>query len=85
VLEGVDGDRIVVESGRLVVALAPGEPAGLPLDSPISPSTPLPMTVGEAEEARLIWKWMTSGSVVVVACTGTLSLPVTPVPVLRAA
>ncbi|HEY7704483.1 MAG TPA: DEDD exonuclease domain-containing protein [Acidimicrobiia bacterium] len=85
VLEGVDGDRIVVESGRLVVALAPGEPTGLPLDSPISPSTPLPMTVGEAEEARLIWKWMTSGSVVVVACTGTLCLPVTPVPVLRAA
>ena len=85
VLEGVDGDRIVVESGRLVAALAPGEPPGLPLDSTISPSTPLPMTVGEAEEARLIWKWMTSGDVVVIACTGTLSLPVTPVPVLRAA
>jgi DNA polymerase-3 subunit epsilon len=85
VLEGVDGDRIAVESGRLVAAVAPGAPEPLMPEGPIATPSSLPMTVGEAEEARLIWKWMTSGSVVVVACSGTLSLPVTPVPALRAA
>jgi DNA polymerase-3 subunit epsilon len=85
VLEGDQGEQVVIDEGRLAAVWPLGAdppllPAALEDDPPL-----LPPSVVIAEEARLIWSWMTSGRAVVVGCTGTLSLPITAVPALRAA
>ena len=85
-LESVDGDRVVVEqgllSGRLAATIShppllAGGAASLP--------PPVPPSVAAAEEAHLIWRWMTAGLVKVIDSTGPLTLPSAPIPHLRAA
>lgn len=84
-LESIRGDRVVVENGRLIAAWEAGGPTPLiPPADPLKPQ-PVPISVEAAEEAHLIWKWMTSGLVAVVDATGPVALPVTPVRHLSAA
>jgi DNA polymerase-3 subunit epsilon len=89
-LESLDGDRVIVEQGLLTAAFAHDQPPSL-LDqaflsgSPLPPPSPVPPSVAIAEEAHLIWRWMTSGDVKVLDSTGPLTLPSAPIPHLRAA
>lgn len=84
-LESLQGDRVVVEHGRLIAAWGAGTPTPLlPLDDP-APPLPVPVSVEAADEAQLIWKWMTSGLVAVIDATGPVALPASPVPHLSAA
>jgi hypothetical protein len=50
-----------------------------------SAAGPVPPTIDAAEEAHLIWQWMTSGRVRVVNSSGSLVLPAAPKPHLSAA
>lgn len=84
-LEGIRGDRVLVDQGRLVAAWQAGDPTPLlPVHHP-PPPLPVPTSVEAAEEAHLIWKWMTSGQVTVVEASGVVALPSAPVPHLSAA
>ena len=88
-LESLAGDRIVVEQGLLTAAFGHDQPPSLldrvfVPDDPLPPS-PVPPSVAIAEEAHLIWRWMTSGDVKVLDSTGPLTLPSSPIPHLRAA
>jgi DNA polymerase-3 subunit epsilon len=89
-LESLAGDRIVVEQGLLTAAFGHDQPPSL-LDrvfvpnDPLPPPSPVPPSVAIAEEAHLIWRWMTSGDVKVLDSTGPLTLPSSPIPHLRAA
>lgn len=85
-LEGVGGDRVLIEQGRLVAAWSNGQhppPLASPADLP--PAPPVPPSVAVAEEAQLIWRWMTTSRVKVIEASGPLSLPANPIPHLRAA
>jgi DNA polymerase-3 subunit epsilon len=89
-LESLAGDRVVIEQGLLTAAFAHDQPPSL-LDrvpaqgDPLAPPSPVPPSVAIAEEAHLIWRWMTSGDVKVLDSTGPLTLPSSPIPHLRAA
>lgn len=86
-LESRDGEMALVEGGRLLAAWRRGaSPPLVPVFNAALPDTkPIAMTMAEAEEAHLIWQWMTSGRVRIVACTGSLELPIGPIPQLTAA
>jgi len=86
-LESRDGDVILVAQGRLVEAWHSAGPVPLlaSSDPSIADDLPQPLTLAGAEEAHLIWQWMTSGRVRIVASTGTVTLPVAPIPHLTAA
>lgn len=84
-LEGDRGERVVVEAGRLIAAWNRDEPTPLlasPSTDPAWTAQPAPPTIAAAEEAHLIWQWMTSGRVRVIDAAGPLALPVAPVPAL---
>lgn len=89
-LESLGGDRVVVEQGLLTAAWGndqqpPLLAGALLLGGPLPPPVPVPPSVAAAEEAHLIWRWMTSGDVRVVDSSGPLTLPSAPIPHLRAA
>ena len=84
-LESVDGDRVVVEQGLLSAAWAHDQHPPLLANGPLPPAPSVPTSVATAEEAHLIWRWMTSGLVKVIESSGPLTLPSAPVPHLRAA
>jgi DNA polymerase III subunit epsilon len=84
-LESVDGDRVVVEHGQLSAAWAHDQHPPLMAIGPLPPAASIPPSVATAEEAHLIWRWMTSGQVKVIDSTGPLSFPSAPIPHLRAA
>ncbi|MGQ0848387.1 MAG: DEDD exonuclease domain-containing protein [Actinomycetota bacterium] len=84
-LEGIDGDRVLVEQGRLTGAWRFTDQPPLIGPEHHGPPDPVPPTVGTAEEAHLIWKWMTAGGVRVIDSSGPLFLPASPIPHLRAA
>jgi hypothetical protein len=41
-----------------------------------------PMLVASAEEASLIWKWLSRRGVGIIRSTGTMTLPIHPIPAL---
>ncbi len=84
-LENVDGDRVVVEQGLLSAAWAHDQHPPLLAGGPLPPAPSVPSSVATAEEAHLIWRWMTSGLVKVIDSSGPLTLPSAPIPHLRAA
>ena len=89
-LESVAGDRVFVEQGLLAGAFGHDQPLSLldrvfASEDPLPPPSPVPPSVAIAEEAHLIWRWMTSGDVKVLDSTGPLTLPASPIPHLRAA
>ncbi len=90
-LESNAGERVVIDHGRLVAAWKSTDPPPL-LASPIAgaeddsaPAFPVPPTMDAAEEAHLIWQWMTDGRVRVLESSGPLALPAAPIPHLTAA
>ncbi|MBA3361406.1 MAG: DEDD exonuclease domain-containing protein [Acidimicrobiia bacterium] len=87
-LESEDGEIVLVDSGRLVEAWnrnmsAPALALGVDTQSAEPP--PIPLSLAVAEEAHLIWQWMISGRIWLVASTGPIGLPIVPIPHLTAA
>ena len=75
-----DGASALVERGRLAAAWT--DEARRPLVVSTPPALPIPQvppSVGDAEEAHLIWRWLTSGAVRLVEADGPLLLPSMPV------
>lgn len=52
---------------------------------PAIDTPPIPLTMAAAEEAQLIWHWMTNGRVRLVSSTAPIDMPVVPIPHLSAA
>jgi len=78
------GDGIVVRHGHLVASW--NAHSSLPLvimEHPVEPIPQIPESVATAEEVHLIWRWLNRPGVHVVQSTGTLSLPISPVPTLE--
>ena len=70
------GEAAAVEDGRLVAAWREeGRVPLLPAPSGERPPSPVPPTVGDAEEAHLVWRWLTSGRVHLVEASAPLSSP----------
>jgi hypothetical protein len=84
-LEGVDGDIVVVENGFLAAVWPRSSSIPLFSSQPLPAPPPIPPTVAIAEEARLIWRWLSTGTVIVKDCTGPLALPAFPPRQLTAA
>lgn len=91
--EADDGQGALIEGGRLVTAWAAGVRPLLPVGSQPSHRPDLsvpdawpqvPTTVADAEEAQLLWKWLTRSGVRIVDTAGPLALPSRPVPELTA-
>lgn len=79
----VDGELAVVEGGRLLASWREGDPRPLlPPTPPPSPS-PTPPDLATAEEAELIWRWISRPTVRVVRSFGPLVMPARPVRLLR--
>lgn len=68
------GDSVLVENGRLVAAWSTGEqpPLAATVATPASPHL-VPESVADAEEARLIWKWLDRPDVCIVESTNPLT------------
>ncbi len=80
-----DGSGALVEEGRLVASWSdrtrpPLLPARL-----VEPGhrSPVPESLADAEEAHLVWRWLTSGTVRLVEASAPLVMPVRPVPGLE--
>jgi len=70
----------LIEQGRLVTAWGDGRhPPLMPIAAAPADDTPLPLDLSDAEEARLLWRWLTSGRVRLVAATGPVAEPRLPV------
>jgi DNA polymerase-3 subunit epsilon len=78
----LEGEAVLVERGRLVAAW--GRPGRTPLfqalPAPESPAPQVPSGIQEAEEAHLLWQWLSEARLI--DCSGVLSLPIRPVPAL---
>jgi hypothetical protein len=83
--EDRDGNGALVERGRLIAAWNPGgSPPLVPSASP-EDLAPVPRSVADAEEARLIWKWLDRAGVEIIDSSGALALPARPIPKLATA
>ncbi|MDX1468577.1 MAG: DEDD exonuclease domain-containing protein [Acidimicrobiia bacterium] len=71
-VEAADGSRTIIDHGILVGS--PTDHIGV-LSSDPQPVTQVPPSVQSAEEARVIWRWLTSEPVRIVDSTAGLSLP----------
>ncbi len=81
--EDEGGDGLAICHGRLVGAWnARSQPPLVAAEPPVVPGTPVPPSVQAAEEAHLIWKWLDRDGVSILQSTGTLSLPMHPIPPL---
>jgi DNA polymerase III subunit epsilon len=80
-MEGEDGSHVVVDHGRLICTWRAG--ANPPLrpapEMRDDPGNEVPNCVESAEEARLIWNWMSGTQMRIVDATGAFALPVRPV------
>ncbi|HJR93320.1 MAG TPA: DEDD exonuclease domain-containing protein [Acidimicrobiia bacterium] len=84
-VEARGGDCAVLDRGHLVHAWRTGtHPPLNPAPVPDPVVTPVPPDVMVAEEAHLLWKWMTSAGTRLVQGEGALALPVPAVPSLTA-
>ncbi len=79
------GDGILVERGRLVAAWSEGgSPPLPPVQVDDDPPPQVPESVADAEEAHLVWRWLTRSGVRIVDLTGELVVPAIPIPRLAA-
>ncbi len=82
VLWAVDeaGDSVLIEAGRLTASWAhPAPPPLIPaVASPLAPEQ-VPPSLGVAEEADILWRWLNRTGVRLVDATRPMSLPVAPV------
>jgi DNA polymerase-3 subunit epsilon len=72
--EDQTGDSVLVENGKLVAAWTATEqpPLAATVAAPLSPHL-VPESVAEAEEARLVWKWLDRPDVRIVESTNPLT------------
>lgn len=75
-LEHADGTTIVIDHGRLVETRPTGQPPRLYPRSPAQDAGPVAPSVEVAEEAALIWRWLSSQPLKVAECTGTFAHPI---------
>jgi DNA polymerase-3 subunit epsilon len=80
-LETAGGTHVVLDHGRLVSTWGAGSSPPLrPVPDLADQSRPpVPESVEVAEEAEVIWRWMTANEFRLVEASGTLSLPIRPV------
>lgn len=70
----------LIEQGRLVAAWGDGpRPPFMPISEAPADGPPLPPGLSDAEEARLLWRWLASGKVRLIAATGIVAEPRMPV------
>ena len=82
-LEDATGDGAIVRDGSLAAAWnADGSPPLVAMTPPAEPGPGVPTSVAAAEEAHLVWRWMTRQGVQIVDASAALSLPMRPVPPL---
>jgi DNA polymerase-3 subunit epsilon len=82
-LEDGAGDGAIVGDGRLLAAWNHGGvPPLVAMLPPESDGSGVPESVAAAEEAHLVWRWMTRPGVRIADASGPLSLPSRPVPEL---
>jgi DNA polymerase-3 subunit epsilon len=81
-VEAGNGDHAVIDHGRLVHAWAAGTHPPLMPAPQSSPGRQVPEDVMTAEEAGLLWKWLTSDGARLIVSQGALALPARPVPTL---
>jgi DNA polymerase-3 subunit epsilon len=80
-IQGDDGSHVVIDHGRMVCTWREGS------SPPLRPAPDhgdrrgedVPVSVENAEEARLIWTWMQKTPIRIVEASGTLALPAEPV------
>ena len=73
-VSGDGRDAALIERGRLVAAWADGcRPLFSAAADPGAHAPALPTDLTDAEEARLVWRWLTSGRVVLVEATGLIA------------
>jgi DNA polymerase-3 subunit epsilon len=86
-LELSDGrESVSINSGRLVAAWRTSDSTPLlPLFGEADESGSVPPTVGAAEEAHLIWKWLCRSHTRIVEADGPIALPASGIPQLAGA
>ncbi|MGH8944872.1 MAG: DEDD exonuclease domain-containing protein [Acidimicrobiia bacterium] len=78
-LEHQGGHRLVIDHGRLAeTSLATSSVLQLPADVSAA-ATEVPPSVEASEEANLLWRWLASGSLLLLDATGPLSSPARPI------
>lgn len=81
--ESAGGDGALIDHGLLAASWCRERPETLPLRQNLDATTPqTPPSVEVAEEAHLVWQWLTAPTVRILDATGPLTLPVMPVPPL---
>lgn len=79
-VESATGDCAVIDRGRMVHAWkAGGHPPLRPASTPSEGFAPVPPDMLVAEEAQLLWRWLTGGGTRLVDIEGRLASPVGPV------
>ncbi len=79
--EASQGDAALIDRGRLVAAWrSDRSPPLVPTDPAPAPQPPVPERLGDAEEAHLIWRWLTSGSVRLIDADAPIAMPAQAVP-----
>jgi hypothetical protein len=83
--ETAEGEGAVIEQGLLVLAWSGGDkPALYPAD--LGATWPrVPPTVQDAEEAHLIWQWLTRSGAMLLDSSQPLHMPIARIPELRLA
>ncbi|MFQ5966889.1 MAG: DEDD exonuclease domain-containing protein [Acidimicrobiia bacterium] len=85
-LERRSGEGALVDRARLVASWADGNrPPLLPVEPDDEEGSQVPLTWGAAEEAELIWRWLTGEQATVVDATGVVAHPIGSIPDLQLA
>jgi DNA polymerase-3 subunit epsilon len=86
-METSAGDGAVIERGRLTVAWADNNrPAFYPTGTDLDTSWPaVPTSVQDAEEAHLLWQWLTGSGAVLLDSSQPLHMPAIRIPELQLA
>src|SRR5690606_4202676 len=84
-VEGPDGERAILSRGRLLHAWRAGShpPLRAALVPEKEPILPAPPDALAADEAHLLWKWVTAHGSRLVDADAPLALPARPVPSLE--
>jgi hypothetical protein len=82
-VEDANGDGVAIRHSRLVGSWnCRSQPPLVAAEDPTTPGAQVPESVQVAEEAHLIWRWLEREGVSILQSTGTLAVPLWPVPAL---